>query len=633
MRTKYFNDAVVGNGKITASFSKTGELLRLFYPTIDYKQFFEEFYIGLKVNDSAILYLHNDINNTYKQEYIENTNILKTTIFNSYFNLEVEQVDFAPISENVLIKKYTFKNLGKIDLNVNFLEYSKVITDFNNDTCGYLKNNCLIQYNHGYSICTFSKDELLSSQINDIDSNFQDGVIRGKDYIGMSSVSGISYNIGNLKPKEEKTFYLYIYINSNKEKSLLNELDTEIEKLKKLDLKLELENTKKYWQKYVKEHDKLGINKKNIDESIKSNYNRSILLFSLLTNAETGGVSAGIEVDEQKTKCGRYSYCWTRDAVFITKAFDILGMENETEKFYKIFCKKTQSKNGMWEQRFYTDGSLAPCWGYQIDETASVIYGIYHHLKVTNDKKFLKDTLKMCENAMNFLEKYVSNMFEHGNSLKKSYDLWEEYEGYSLYSISAIYAAYHSMIKIYENVKDVLESNKQKNMAISEKVKLYEERQQKIKEFAINHFYKDDKKSFVRNEEDQKIDISLLGIIYPFGMFNYDEKNVLNTIERINMNIRTYTGGYVRYEGDSYMGGYNPWPIATLWMACYYVIAKNKEKALECFNFVTKSASSLSLFGEQVNNDAMKPSWVIGLTWSHAMYIVTLKKLIEEGWL
>ena len=111
LRNKYFNDAVVGNGKITASFSKTGELLRLFYPTIDYKQFFEEFYIGLKVNDSAILYLHNDINNTYKQEYIENTNILKTTIFNSYFNLEVEQVDFATISENVLIKKYSFKNL------------------------------------------------------------------------------------------------------------------------------------------------------------------------------------------------------------------------------------------------------------------------------------------------------------------------------------------------------------------------------------------------------------------------------------------------------------------------------------------------------------------------------------------
>ena len=45
-------------------------------------------------------------------------------------------------------------------------------------------------------------------------------------------------------------------------------------------------------------------------------------------------------------------------------------MTKEVEKFYKIFCKNTQSQNGMWEQRFYTDGNLAPCWGYQIDETA-----------------------------------------------------------------------------------------------------------------------------------------------------------------------------------------------------------------------------------------------------------------------
>ena len=35
----------------------------------------------------------------------------------------------------------------------------------------------------------------------------------------------------------------------------------------------------------------------------------------------------------------------------------------------------------------------------------------------------------------------------------------------------------------------------------------------------------------------------------------------------------------------------------------------------------------------QVNNDAMKPAWVIGLTWSHAMYIITLNKLLEKGWL
>lgn len=71
---------------------------------------------------------------------------------------------------------------------------------------------------------------------------------------------------------------------------------------------------------------------------------------------------------------GRYSYCWPRDSIYITKAQDFLKMEKETEKFYKVFCKMTQSKNGMWEQRFFTDGTLAPCWGYQIDETAGVIF-------------------------------------------------------------------------------------------------------------------------------------------------------------------------------------------------------------------------------------------------------------------
>ena len=36
MREKYFNDAVVGNNKITASFTKTGELIRMFYGYSDY---------------------------------------------------------------------------------------------------------------------------------------------------------------------------------------------------------------------------------------------------------------------------------------------------------------------------------------------------------------------------------------------------------------------------------------------------------------------------------------------------------------------------------------------------------------------------------------------------------------------
>ncbi len=542
MKEKYFNDGIVGNGRITASFSKTGELLRLFYGSVDYKQFIEQFDVGVKVNDSAMIYLHNDINNLYDQKYIKDTNILQTEILNTYFNLQIIQTDFVPISENILVRNYRFINQSNIDLKVNLLAYSKVLTNINNDTCGFFKDDCLIQYNHDYSFCIFAKEKPLSYQINNVQANIMEGIIGGKDYIGMSSDSAISYDLQTIKSGEEVNLNLYIYINDNKEKCLLNELDTEINRIRKIDIVKEFEDTKKYWRKYIKDYDKLNLEKSDTDERIKKIYKRSILLFALLTNNETGGISAGMEVDEDKTKCGRYSYCWTRDAVFVTRAMDILGMKTEVEKFYNIFCKITQSKSGRWQQRFYTDGRLAPCWGYQIDETASVVFGVYEHYKKYKDKTFLKNNLKMCENAINYLQKYVNDVMSEKGKFLPSYDLWEEYEGVSLYSMASIFSSFHAMLKIYKSLKPVFENNRLKIEAIHKKTKSLEQGMLEIKEYVLKTFYDDTKKTFVRNAEDKKIDISILGAITPFEMFSPDDKNIRNTIERINMTLRTYTG-------------------------------------------------------------------------------------------
>mgnify|MGYP003478878034 CR=1 FL=1 len=126
------------------------------------------------------------------------------------------------------------------------------------------------------------------------------------------------------------------------------------------------------------------------------------------------------------------------------------------------------------------------------------------------------------------------------------------------------------------------------------------------------------------------MDISLLGLIYPFNMFSSKEKKIQNTVERINMTLRTYTGGYFRYEGDNYKGG-NPWVIATLWMAMYYIETKKYILAKECLAYVVNSATEHGFLGEQVDNNTMQPAWVIGLGWSHAMFIIVLEKLIKKG--
>ncbi len=631
MKTKYYNDAIIGNKDMTVSFTKKGEMIRLFNKAPDYKQFFEFFHTGVKINDSAMIYLHNDINNVFKQYYVEDTNILMTEILNTYFNLKIVQTDYVLIKENLLVRKYKFINKNNIDLKVNFLAYSKLLTNQNNDTSGYFKNDALYQYNHDFTVCTFSKQKINNCQINNSSSNIMNGVIGGKDYIGLSPDSSIEYDIGTLKPGEEKVLELCIYVNDNKEKSLVNELDNEIERFRKLDLKKELDDTKKYWRRYLKNHDKIQIPDKDENYVLSKIYKRTILLFPLLINEKTGGISAGVEIDEQKTKCGRYSYCWTRDAAFITSAFDEIGMEKEAEKFYKVFCKMTQSKNGMWEQRFYTDGRLAPCWGYQIDETASVVFGVYSHFKKTKDKKFLKDCLKMCENAISFIEKYVTDIFESTNKMQKSYDLWEMFEGISMYSLCAIFGAYSSMLNIYSEVKEFFENNRLKLEAIAKMEKQINKRMRDIKEYVLKNFYNEEKKSFVRNTEDNRLDISIIGAVTPFNMFSPKEKKIINTVERMNMTLRTYTGGYIRYEGDTYMDGYNPWPIANLWMANYYLETGERKKARECFEFVAKSCSGHGFLGEQVNNETLSPTWVIGLTWSHAMYIIVLEKLVKLG--
>ncbi len=627
---KYYNDAIIGNQNILASFTKQGEILRLLYPTRDYKQMIDFFHVGLKINDSRLVYLHEDINNIYMQQYEEDTNILNTEVLNTYFNLKVVQTDYASIKENVLIRKYKFTNENTINLDLNFLVHSSLTSSPENRVSGMCRNDALIQYNHEYMLCTFSKEKLLSSQINNSKANIEDGKIWDKDYVGMSANSSISYDLGTLKPNETREFELYIFIEDSK--IGLDNLEKTIDRIRKIDFRTEYEAVKKYWKKYVKDHNGLELDLAETPKNrkIKQIYTRTILLYSLLVNHETGGISAAVEVDENLKQCGGYQYCWPRDAVFTTTAMDILKMKKEVEKFYKSFCKNTQSRNGMWEQRFFTDGRLAPCWGYQIDETASVIVGVYNHYKVIEDKKFLKDNLKMCEKAINFLKKYVEDIFQETNKCGISYDLWEEYEGVNLYAVSSIFASFNAMIKIYEELKEEFTKNRVKQENVNKEKETLRNLSVTLREYILKNFYDESKKSLVRNLEDKTLDISILGTVIPFELFSPKDKKILNTVERINMTLRTYTGGYKRFETDTYREG-KPWIIATLWIAEYYLEIGEKQKAKECFDFVIKTSTEHGFLAEQVNNSTMQPDWVIGLGWSHAMFIETLKKMIEKG--
>ena len=656
MENKYLNEAIIGNKNMIATFTSKGELQRMYFPSKDNRQYINYFHTGVQINDSDLIYLHDDINNTYIQYYDTDTNVLNTEITNTYFNLKMVQTDFVMLKENVLVKKYIFLNEGKIDLNTKFYIHSELLSDQNNFVGCKIIDNGMMQYAHDFAVSTFAKGEKIAKhQINGSKETIKRCEIHDKDYIGMSKDSSICYDIGIIKPQEKKELEICIFVDENRN---VSEMEDEIDRITKIDLNKEYIQTKSYWRKYVKLHNGLNLKepKNSYEERIFEIYKRSILLFPLLTNEETGGIIASPEIDENFSKCGRYAYCWPRDAVFMTKAMDIVKMEKETDKFYRNFCKKTQSKNGMWEQRFFTDGKLAPCWGYQVDETASVVYGVYEHYKYVKSEKFLKDNLKMCEKAVDFLKKYIKDWLgidgideirkdvvkeEIEEDTKKrtgkehkyhiSYDLWEMCEGIHLYSIASIYSAFDCMLKIYRELgKNIsnFENNRLKEEKVKKTQRELENLQAELKKYINENLYDEQKKSYVRNAEDRKMDISLIGAVTPFNVFKPKETKVSNTIECINMTLRTYTGGYQRFEQDGYMNG-NPWVISNLWMTLYYLKTGEKRKAKETFDFVIKTAGKHYFLGEQIDNQTLKPNWVIGLGWSHAMFVIVLEQLYK----
>ena len=640
MNNKYLNEAIIGNKNMLATFTSKGEIQRIYFPNKENRQYINFFHTGVKVNNSDLIYLHDDINNVYRQYYDTDTNILNTEVTNTYFNLTIVQTDCILIKENVLLKRYVFLNESKIDLDLEFYIHSELLSNENNYVGCKIIDYGMMQYAHDFNVSTFAKGYNINRhQINGSKENIKRGEIYDKDYIGMSKESSISYKIGTIKPSDKKVLEICVLIDENKN---VSEMEDEIDRVRRIDFNKEYSNTKSYWRKYVKNHNGLNLKEaqNEYDEKIFDIYKRSILLFPLLANHETGGIIAGAEIDEYFTKCGRYAYCWPRDAVFITKAMDILKMQKETEKFYKNFCQKTQSKNGMWEQRFYTDGKLAPSWGYQIDETASVVYGVYEHYKISKSekaieflKKYTKDWLDLEDIEKDIVKEEIEKERKNGeHKYHISYDLWEMCEGIHLYSLSSIYSAFESMKQMYnilgKNISG-FDNNRLKEEKISKNEKELEYLQLEIKKFIDKNMYDETSNSYLRNTEDKKMDISMLGMVVPFNMFSAKDKKVKNTIEKINLSLRTYTGGYQRFENDNYMNG-NPWPIANLWMTLYYLEIGEKEKAKETFDFVIKTSGRHEFLGEQVDNNTLKPNWVIGLGWSHAMFVIVLEALMNN---
>jgi len=631
----YFNSGITGNGRMLATFTDKGELNRVFWPSQDYYQHINNFFVGIKFDDSNVKFLNDNLWYV-EQSYQKNSTVLDTSYTNSDFGLNILQSDFILMEESVLVRTYKIKNISDRKLNISTFVYSEFVNDNGNMRNSYFdfSDDFVMVYNKEFCTAIGSNIEVNGFQLGESPKQAViEDRLYGKDNISMTSEVGMKWILGELEPNETKDFNLYICFDKNRQKakSLFNNV-------KKEPINMLLNNTKELYKTYTEQYSRPS----TCVEKIDNLYEKTLLVFFLFANKDFGGIIASPEVDENFSRCGRYGYCWPRDAIFITKAFDICKMHKESEKFYSKWAKETQLEDGSWQQRYFVDGSLAPAWGLQIDETASMIYGVLDHYKMTKNRGFLEDMWGTVKKAAMFL---IENIDEETALPLPSYDLWEERIGEHAYTAAAVYGALNDACEICKEL-DV-------DIPIGE---LFKSKADKIKEGIECNLWSNNDDRFLRGIKtrlnwwntdtveievnkkgykmataavDNTVDISLLGLSVPFGVLDAKDERIRKTARAIEDHLDGFpSGGYGRYEYDSYIGG-NPWPISTLWLALYYSEIGDKNRAKDLFNWAINHTTNLGFLPEQIDKFTGEPAWVMQLAWSHAMFIIVLDKLSE----
>ena len=303
----YFNDAIIGNGKVTVGLDRKGRILRAYFPTPDFKSQISDMYIAFKIYDEMEEeeYIHvcgEEYGTEYEQKYLQDTNILKTNMYILEKDISIVQTDFVPLNENMYIRNYEIKNESNKRIVIYPMLHSGITSSIYENSSSMFMQDSIIHYNHGYSVAIFSKTEIIEKRVNsDIQLEYPIDYFKNfeniEEYVGLSSKSTIKFEKIVIEPNETKEFPLYIYFNENDKKEMSG-LEMEIIRAKKINVKDRETEAERYWKRLIEKHVKHDLSK--VDLKTAEIYKQSIILLNILKNNETGAVIAALESDEKR---------------------------------------------------------------------------------------------------------------------------------------------------------------------------------------------------------------------------------------------------------------------------------------------------------------------------------------------
>ena len=313
-----------------------------------------------------------------------------------------------------------------------------------------------------------------------------------------------------------------------------------------------------------------------------------------------------------------YHFVWPRDAAYICIGAKTARINDIQEPFFKWLEERPEDfkKESKLYQNYSTNGRKSGKQ-FQPDQAGAILWTILEHFGEDVNKANKYETL------IRRLADGLANEWKGGFFFSNTADLWEEgsrttstkMENNFTYTLAACAKGLLCADKVFKNEK-------------------WKEAADQMIEL-IDQAYSEEKKYFLRNQgkiDDFNVDVSTLGIVWPFGIIKPDDPRIIKTIKKIEDEL-VFAGGVKRFQFDYYDGegtsgeGGGAWPICNFWISIYYSLKGDKHMAKHYFDWVIKRTEDDCMIAEQIFEDVREGGGIKPLAWSHAMFLVAAKYL------
>ena len=608
-------EAILGNGSLLVTLSARGELERMFWPNVDHGQHLGELRLGLEV-DGELRWLDEEPF-TWSQAYVNGSSVLETTAATR--DVSVQITDLVTPGESVLARQARTTTEGRLVARIR-----PVLNGDERSMAAYVDpaSGALAFYLRGVAlaVCMVADDVTVTlREANGRDAT-DDVVVHRAPVEGC--LSGAF--------RGERDALLLVAFGTTPDEAIAR-LSRPVAKGFGL-LAAERES-------YDREAIALSAPPTSEARGLVDLYARSLLVLEQLTDRQTGATIAAPEFDPDFEQSGGYGFVWPRDLAYVVLSFLAAGRVDLVPPALRWLARE-QAPEGLWLQRYWTDGSLAPSWGlHQVDETGVVVFAYEAAWRALGDPALDRELWPSARAAGDFLRSFVDP--ETGLPLP-SVDLWEQSDGQHSYTAAATYGGLAACAAMAERHEPVLADG-------------YLAAANRMRGAIEEHLWSDRHGRYLRtrwvartdehgeeppaifdrrlryptravrsaDREDARVDSSLLGLAWPFRAVDPGSPRMLSTIAAVERELALADGGVLRHEEDDYAGG-NPWLISTLWLGLAKRLLGDEAGLQRALEYALARETELGLLSEQVTRTG-DPAWVVPLGWSHAMLVLAAR--------